>query len=229
MRRTFAASFLATLLVATPALAADTDAKTPTLDTTAAVAAATSAPDAPAAPDFSLRFEARLHRPSALPALYVASAGLQGYDAYSTLTALKHGGVEANPFMKSVVKHPAAFVALKASVATTSIMAAERMWKNGNRLGAVMAAVAAGDSHSLALARDGRLFSWGNNTAGQRPASIVSGSTGELDTCCHRDEPLDRCRSNACALARRGCFKPATSEQPGHRCWVAADACRCVS
>lgn len=139
MRRTFAASILATLLIAAPALAADTDAKATALDVTAvATAAVTPAPETPApTPDFSSRIEARFRRPSALPALYMTSAALQGYDAYSTLTALKNGGVEANPLMKNVVSHPAVFVALKATVATTSIMAAERMWKNGNRLGAV--------------------------------------------------------------------------------------------
>jgi hypothetical protein len=39
-------------------------------------------------------------RPSMLPGLYATSAALQGYDAFSTLNALKNGGQEANPFMK---------------------------------------------------------------------------------------------------------------------------------
>ena len=159
MRRTIAASFLAILLVAAPALAADTDAKTPALDTTAAVAAAARAStDTQPTPDFSSRIEARLRRPMALPTLYVASAGLQGYDAYSTLTALKQGGVEANPLMKNVVKHPAVFVALKASVAATSIMAAERMWKNGNRLGAVSVMVASNVAMGFVAANNARVL-----------------------------------------------------------------------
>lgn len=51
--------------------------------------------------------------------------------------------VEANPVMKTVTKSPIAFVALKATVAATSIMAAEKMWKSGNRTGAVGAGAVA--------------------------------------------------------------------------------------
>lgn len=162
MRRTFAASILAIIVVAAPALAADTDARPAAHDVTAAVATTPSTP-APApqgpAPDFSSSIEARFRRPAALPALYVASAGLQGYDAYSTLNALKNGGVEANPLMKNVVSHPAAFVALKATVAVTSIMAAERMWKNGNRLGAVGVMVASNVAMGLVAANNARVLS----------------------------------------------------------------------
>lgn len=158
MRRTFAASILATLLVAAPAIAADTDAKGLALDVNAlATTAVTVAPETPA-PDFSSRVEARFRRPAALPALYMASAALQGYDAYSTLTALKNGGVEANPLMKNVVSHPAVFVALKATVATTSIMAAEKMWKNGNRLGAVGVMVASNVAMGFVAANNARVL-----------------------------------------------------------------------
>ena len=38
-------------------------------------------------------------RPSVLPALYVSVAALQGYDAYSTLRAVKQGAVEVNPML----------------------------------------------------------------------------------------------------------------------------------
>lgn len=159
MRRTFAASFFATLLVAAPVVAADTDAKTPALDTTAAVVAAPrTSPETRGIPDFSSRIVVRVHRPAALPALYVASAALQGYDAYSTLTALKQGGLEANPLMKNIVKHPAAFVALKATVAATSIMAAERMWKNGNRLCAVGVMVASNVAMGFVAASNARVL-----------------------------------------------------------------------
>jgi hypothetical protein len=81
-------------------------------------------------------------RPMLLPALYAGSALLQGYDAYSTLTVLKAGGMEANPMMKAITKSPVAFIGLKAGMATLSIMSAERMWKRGNRIGAVATMVA---------------------------------------------------------------------------------------
>jgi hypothetical protein len=93
-----------------------------------------------------------------LPSLYVASALLQGYDSYSTLSALKHGAREANPLMSGVTRYPAAFVGLKASVSVLAIMASEKMWKNHNRVGAVltmtlsnglMAAVAANNARVL--------------------------------------------------------------------------------
>lgn len=157
MRRTFAASILAILVVAAPALAADTDVKATALDVTAVTAAPTPETQVPA-PDFSSSVEARFRRPAALPSLYIASASLQGYDAYSTLTALKRGGIEANPLMKNVVRHPAAFVALKATVAATSIMAAERMWKNGNRLGAVGVMVASNVAMGIVAANNARVL-----------------------------------------------------------------------
>jgi hypothetical protein len=93
----------------------------------------------------SLNFAPRIvtpHRPLVLPSLYASSAFLQGYDAYSTLTALNRGGTEANPLMKGITKSPIAFIGLKAGVTMMSIMAAERMWKDNNRLGAVLTMVA---------------------------------------------------------------------------------------
>ena len=77
-----------------------------------------------------------------LSSLYAGSAFLQGYDAYSTLTALKSGAVEANPLMKGITKSPAAFMALKAGMTMASIMSAERMWKNNYRAGAVIMMIA---------------------------------------------------------------------------------------
>ena len=77
-------------------------------------------------------------RPMLLPSLYAGAARLQGYDVYSTLTALKSGATEANPLMKGITKSPAAFVVLKAGVTMASIMTAERMWKNNRRVAAVM-------------------------------------------------------------------------------------------
>ncbi|MBS1818268.1 MAG: hypothetical protein JSU08_10085 [Acidobacteria bacterium] len=163
MRRTLAASLLASFLVAAPAFAADGPGTTPALDLSAATLAAATAAAAAAEPaqfppNFSTSVEARFRRPSVLPALYAASAALQGYDAYSTLSGLKSGAVEANPLMKPVVKNPAAFVALKAGVAATSIMAAEKMWKSGNRLGAIGVMVASNVAMGLVAANNARVL-----------------------------------------------------------------------
>src|SRR4029077_15105018 len=73
-----------------------------------------------------------------LVVLAAASSSLQAYDAYSTLTALSGGAVEANPAMRAVARHPAALVALKAGVATSSIVAGAHLWKQHHRKAAVI-------------------------------------------------------------------------------------------
>jgi uncharacterized protein DUF5658 len=142
MRRTLVGSLVGLLLMTSSAAAADQDTTTTTMTPAMAAAATTLVrPDLAATVNFAPRIAAS-RRPLALPGLYAGSAFLQGYDAYSTLTALKHGGVEANPLMKGITKSPIAFIGLKAGVTTMSIMAAERMWKDNNRLGAVLTMVA---------------------------------------------------------------------------------------
>ena len=160
MRRLLVATLLGATL-ATPAFAADANDATPALTITpATIAAAAAESTTPAvAPDFAVNNTFRYRRPSILPALYATSAALQGYDAYSTMTALKNGGVEANPLMKTVTKNPAAFVALKAGMAATSIMAAERLWKNGNRMGAIGVMVASNVGMAFVAANNARVLS----------------------------------------------------------------------
>ena len=115
----------------------------------------------PPSPDLDPRAVSTPRRPRGLRRSTPARRSFRA-NAYSTLTVLKHGGVEANPVMRGVTTHPAAFIGLKAGVTAMSIMAAERMWKNNNRLGAVltmvamnsmMALVAAHNAHVLATDR----------------------------------------------------------------------------
>ena len=82
-------------------------------------------------------FTPRAKRPLALPALYAAQAALQALDAHSTYAAINRGAVEANPLMKGVVGNKGAMMAVKAGVAASTIWMAERMWKKGNRAGAI--------------------------------------------------------------------------------------------
>lgn len=163
MHRILTASVLGVLLVAAPVMAADADQPVPALTLTAAAlaTASTVSTDTPAVPppDFTSSIIERYRRPGALPALYVASAALQGYDAYSTMSALNRGAVEANPLMKNVVKSPVAFVALKATVAATSIMAAEKLWKGGNRIGAIGVMVASNVAMGFVAAHNARVLS----------------------------------------------------------------------
>jgi Domain of unknown function (DUF5658) len=81
-------------------------------------------------------------RPALLPALYVGSAILNGFDVYSTMKGLSQGAHEANPLMQSAVTHPVAFIALKAAAAALPIMAAEQLWKSHHPVAAIAAMVA---------------------------------------------------------------------------------------
>jgi hypothetical protein len=56
--------------------------------------------------------------------------------------------------MRGITKSPAAFIGLKASVTVMSIMAAERMWKNHNRLGAVLTMVASNSLMAIVAAHN---------------------------------------------------------------------------
>src|SRR5262245_37693614 len=121
MTRTLAAAALSALVAATPAFAADpvkdanenpvsASAVSTTLMASIAAEAAVTPLATPSVattvtPDWS-----RGRRPAVLPALYVGSALLQAYDAYSTLKALGMGGREANPMMRGATANPAAFV-----------------------------------------------------------------------------------------------------------------------
>ena len=134
MRRILTTSLVVMLATAASAFAEEGQALAPSITTV--VSGLAQKTDPAAANDFAARFRTE-KRPMMLPALYAGTAALQGYDAYSTLSVLKRGGLEANPMMKTLTKSPIAFIALKAGMATMSIVAAERMWKNHNRVGAV--------------------------------------------------------------------------------------------
>lgn len=82
-------------------------------------------------------FGSRGKRPMLLPAMYVAQGALQALDMQSTYAAINRGAVEANPLMKGVVGNKGAMMAVKAGVAASTIFLAERMWKRGNRVGAI--------------------------------------------------------------------------------------------
>jgi hypothetical protein len=149
MARTFLAAALASVLFAVPSFAADpasealsekaTPARSALFST--AVAAAPAAPLAAAPTIVQNDWYKNTQRPSALPALYVGSAVLQAFDAYSTLRALNQGAVEANPLMKTTAGSPVALIGVKAAATAASIFAAERMWRSHNRTGAIVTMV----------------------------------------------------------------------------------------
>jgi hypothetical protein len=157
MRRFLAASMFGVMLTATPAFAADDDGQVIAPAVTTAAAALAQNQTLAANIDFSPRFKTE-RRPMVLPALYATTVGLQAYDAYSTLTVLKSGGVEANPVMKGITKNPTAFVALKAGVAAMSIMASEKMWKDGNKVGAIVTMLASNGFMAYVAAHNTRVL-----------------------------------------------------------------------
>jgi hypothetical protein len=157
MGRTILASGLSLFLFAVPALAADpasgaTSDKTATVSAestglqptlSAAIAAEAANQSLTVAPSTAVVSDwHQPKRPAVLPALYVGSALLQAFDAYSTTKAISLGGTEANPMMKAAASNPAAMIGVKAGVTTLSILAAERMWKNHNPTGAILTMVA---------------------------------------------------------------------------------------
>jgi hypothetical protein len=81
---------------------------------------------------------------SSLISLSVTAAALQGLDAYTTLAATNQGAHEANPVMRGVVRHPAAFVAVKASMTAATIYAAHRLWPKNKTAAVAMLAVSNG-------------------------------------------------------------------------------------
>ncbi len=93
-------------------------------------------------------------RPGMLTSLYASYAGLQAYDVYSTRQALSRGAREANPLMQGAAGSSTAMIGLKASVTLGTIMAAERMWKNNNKAGALAVLIASNSVAAIVAARN---------------------------------------------------------------------------
>jgi Domain of unknown function (DUF5658) len=131
------------LMTTTSSVLAADQQTTTTLTPTVAAAATSLAqrPDLASTINLAAQFKMP-RRPMPLSGLYAGSAFLQGYDAYSTLSALKSGATEANPLIRGITKNPAAFVALKAGVTAASIMGAERLRKDNHRTAAILMMIA---------------------------------------------------------------------------------------
>ena len=83
----------------------------------------------------------QVSRPMILPALYVMQGALQALDVRSTFSAIASGAHEANPVMQPFAKNQAAMLAVKAGVAASTIWMSEKMWRRGNRVGAIASMV----------------------------------------------------------------------------------------
>ena len=91
-----------------------------------------------------------------MTSLYVSTATMQALDVHSTLKAFSTGAVEANPLMTGVTKNPAAFIALKAGVAASTIMAARQMAKH-NKVAAVVTLVAVNSVYAMVVSHNYRV------------------------------------------------------------------------
>jgi hypothetical protein len=134
---------------------------TPLVPVALASAAATEArAEGETGPTFTrATFTPRSSRPSLLPALYAAQAALQAMDAHSTYSAIGRGAHEANPLMKGVVGNKGAMMAVKAGVAASTIFLAEKMWRRGNRAGAIATMLLANGVTAAVVANNYRVAS----------------------------------------------------------------------
>ncbi len=82
--------------------------------------------------------------------LYVTTAVMQALDVHSTLSALNNGAIEANPLMTQVSRNKAMFIALKAGVAVSTVMAARNMSKR-NKFAAVATLVAINSAYAMVI------------------------------------------------------------------------------
>ncbi len=76
-------------------------------------------------------------RRGVLVPLYASFAALQALDAHSTLRGIHRGAVEQNPMLRSVANNPAALFAVKAGVAASTIVIADKM-RDRSRVGAIV-------------------------------------------------------------------------------------------
>jgi hypothetical protein len=90
--------------------------------------------------------------------LYASTAVMQALDVHSTLAALNSGGVEANPMMSGLTGNKAAFIAVKAAVATTTILATRQLAKR-NKVAAVVTLVAINSAYAFVASHNYRVAS----------------------------------------------------------------------
>lgn len=123
------------------------------LDLSTAVSATVAPPLVLAIDQLPVGFESDYHRlgPSPVMAsLYATTAIMQALDVHSTLGALSRGGVEKNPLVATATRNKAAFIALKAGVAFSTVMAARNMSKR-NRVAAIVTLVAINSAYALVV------------------------------------------------------------------------------
>ena len=79
--------------------------------------------------------------PTVLTSLYASTAVMQALDVHSTLAAFRAGAREVNPLMQGVTKNRALFVAVKAGVAVSTMVAAKQLSRR-NKAAAIATLIA---------------------------------------------------------------------------------------
>jgi hypothetical protein len=145
MRRTFVTLSLGAVMMSVPNLAAAQQPSTVGLAGALAAADLATSDLAPAIAERSVATEVvrpmlvdtpRSSGKGSLFALSASAAVLHGLDAYTTMAAINHGAVEANPMMRGATRNPGVFIAVKASMAAATIFAAHKMFPT-NKVGAL--------------------------------------------------------------------------------------------
>lgn len=91
-----------------------------------------------------------------LTSLYVSTVAMQALDVHSTWSAMRAGAVEANPMMAGVARNRAAFIAVKAGVAATTVLAAQKLARR-NKVAAIVTLVAINSAYAYIVNHNYRI------------------------------------------------------------------------
>jgi hypothetical protein len=97
-------------------------------------------------------------RSNRMLALYASTVALQALDVHSTLKGLNQGAVEANPIMTGITAHRPVFIAVKAALACSTVIAAHRIAKR-NKVAAAAMLIAVNGVYAYVVARNYRVAS----------------------------------------------------------------------
>ena len=96
----------------------------------------------------------QVSRGPALPALYGMLAGLNAYDGWSTVKAVRLGATETNPAVAGFASNAPAMWAVKVGATAASIYAAERLWRRNRRTEAIITMVAVNSAMVMVAAHN---------------------------------------------------------------------------
>ena len=98
-------------------------------------------------------------RPRSLSYIYAGYAALQIGDAITTTTGLSGGARGKNPLMSGVASSPLTLGLIKLGATAATVYAAESLWRNGHRKGAIIAMIAATAITGMVVANNMRVLS----------------------------------------------------------------------